>query len=86
MPPDPTWTVRRESGFLVPGFTKRFAPDGRSGTTCFLGVPIGRFDVQDGTQLHYRVWPVVDVLDAPPPIDGAAAGSAGVVCASAGSD
>ncbi len=63
-----SWHVRRTSGLLVPGFTKRF--DAGSGMTFFFGVPIGRFDVdvapEGSTELRYRRWPVVDVLERPP--------------------
>jgi hypothetical protein len=58
----------RDRGLLVPGFSKRFEDD--EGTTCFLGVPIGRFTVvtleRGQTELRYRRWPVVDVLSEPP--------------------
>jgi hypothetical protein len=71
------WQVKRTGGVLPPGFTKRFSDDGSSGTTYFLGVPIGAFDVVDvpahgdddgghGVELRYRLWPVVDVLDGRP--------------------
>jgi hypothetical protein len=71
----PAWRVDRVAGVLPPGFTKRFAGTGEAalptvGTTYFLGVPIGRFDVvateADAVELRYRRWPVVDVLDAAP--------------------
>lgn len=66
----PAWRVRRTGGLLVPGFTKRFDERGRDGMTYFLGVPIGRFDVDvlagGATELRYRRWPVVDVLERLP--------------------
>ncbi|MCW2922337.1 MAG: hypothetical protein JWL76_2211 [Thermoleophilia bacterium] len=67
---NPQWQVRRSGGVLPPGFTKRFADDGRSGTTYFLGLPIGDFDIvardDAHVELRYRTWPVVDVLDGRP--------------------
>lgn len=67
---DGTWRVERQSGLLVPGFSKRIA-DGR-GMTSFLGIPIGAFRIEtmlkgEGTaiaryDLDYTRWPVVDEL------------------------
>jgi hypothetical protein len=76
----PSWRVRRRTGLLPPGFTKRFSEDGAIGTTYYLGVPIGRFKVRDAgdgsIELVYRHWPVVDVVlgwpaQARGPIDAA---------------
>ncbi|MCW2961199.1 MAG: hypothetical protein JWM90_1586 [Thermoleophilia bacterium] len=72
--PEPApWRVQRVSGLLVPGFSKRFdtgePASATSGCTYFLGVPIGRFDVQPGPEtieLRYRRWPVVDILERDP--------------------
>lgn len=70
----PSWRVRRTGGLLVPGFSKRFDPDGSDGMTYLLGIPVGRFDVvassaddsEQGVELRYRRWPIVDVLaDSP---------------------
>ena len=62
------WRVRRTGGLLVPGFSKRFAPDGTAGTTYLWGVPIGRFRTSqrgDGSvELRYVRWPIVDELGA----------------------
>ena len=67
--PTPAWRVRRTSGLLVPGFTKCFTARG-GGVTHLWRVPIGRFDVEvlagGVTELRYRRWPVVDVLERPP--------------------
>lgn len=72
-PPEPThWRVERVSGLLTPGFTKELdaAPmHATTGCTSFLGIPIGRFDVVQagpGVELHYRRWPIVDVVLAEP--------------------
>ena len=77
------WHVRRTGGLLPPGFEKRFSEDGASGTTYFMGVPIGSFDVRaagenEGVELVYRAWPIVDVL-AHPPGDGDSIESTGNV-------
>lgn len=78
----PSWRVRRTGGLLVPGFSKRFDPDGSDGMTYLLGIPVGRFDVvassaddsEQGVELRYRRWPIVDVL-ADSPVEPARAPS-----------
>ncbi len=64
------WRVRRTSGLLVPGFRKRFSPDGTWGVTYLLLIRVGAFDVRrrdDGScEFRYRAWPVVDVLESHP--------------------
>lgn len=56
---DGHWRVRRVSGFLPPGVTKRItAPVGQ---TLVFGRLFGTFDVL-GDRFVYRFWPIVDVV------------------------
>ncbi len=58
------WRVRRVSGFLPPGVTKRIGPG--DGWTYLLGVPVGHFRVV-WPRFLYRFWPVVDELEESAP-------------------
>jgi hypothetical protein len=69
-PLDGRWRVRRRTGVLVPGFSKRMHDAG--GCTYLWGIPIGRFRVREtptGCALEYVRWPIVDELE--PRDDGA---------------
>lgn len=54
--------VRRLSGLLPPGVTKRITGD--AGATYLFGVLFGRFRVvsagDDHAEFHYRLWPITD--------------------------
>lgn len=82
----PSWRVRRTSGLLWPGFTKRFGAV--QGVTYLWGTPVGRFAIVDapdgGVQLRYLRWPVVDVLDADPRTASASMDAAGQLRISGG--
>lgn len=69
------YRVTRESGLLVPGFSKRIRFEDSvaiDGVTYWWGIRIGSFDVQPASEcglpddaarcLRYRTWPVIDVL------------------------
>jgi hypothetical protein len=56
---DGHWRVRRVSGLLPLGVTKRIAA--RVGQTLILGCLFGSFDVV-GDRFVYRFWPIVDVV------------------------
>ena len=58
---DGYWRVRRVSGFLPPGVTKRIR--GPVGQTLVFGRLFGTFDVV-GDRFVYRFWPIVDVIGA----------------------
>ena len=62
--------MRRESGLLPPGVTKRIGAG--SGWTLLLGVPVASFRVEQrpgGRTLRYRLLPIHDELSPRP--DGA---------------
>jgi hypothetical protein len=54
------WQVRRISGLLPPGVTKRIGS--ANGKTLWFGVPIGSFRIVEA-RLIYRCWPIVDEID-----------------------
>jgi hypothetical protein len=58
---DGHWRVRRVSGLLPPGVTKRITAS--VGQTLLFGVLFGTFDVL-GDRFVYRFWPIVDVVTA----------------------
>ena len=58
------WRVRRISGFLPPGVTKRIGP--ADGCTYLFGIPVGHFRVE-WPRFIYRFWPVVDQLQEDTP-------------------
>lgn len=76
--PAPAWRVRRVSGLLVPGFSKRFERKLQAGVTSWLGVPVGGFEVHrtraGRCELRYVRWPVVDELERTPSRGGRIAG------------
>jgi hypothetical protein len=56
---DGHWRVRRISGLLPPGVTKRIAAS--IGQTLVFGRVFGTFDVV-GDRFVYRFWPIMDVV------------------------
>jgi hypothetical protein len=56
---DGHWRVRRVSGLLPPGVTKRITAP--VGLTLVFGRLFGTFDVV-GDRFVYRLWPIVDVV------------------------
>jgi hypothetical protein len=57
------WRVRRISGLLPPGVTKQIGST--TGRTLLFGIPIGSFRIA-GHRLIYRLWPIVDEVEAGP--------------------
>jgi hypothetical protein len=55
------WRVRRLSGLLPPGVTKRIGR--QEGWTYLFGLPVGHFR-READRLVYRVWPVIDEIEA----------------------